>query len=104
MKVKPLQDWAVIKPKEAEDKTRGGIIIPESAKGQSQEGKVIAIGEGRFKEKRDKKGDVTERKFVKTVVKPGDRIMYDKIGATEITVDGEEIVLVREEDILGWLS
>ncbi len=104
MKVKPLHDWAVIKPKEAEDRTTGGIILPETAKDQPQEGKVVAIGEGRFKEKRDKKGDVTERKFVKTVVKPDDRVLYDKVGATEITVDGEEIVLVREDDILGWLT
>ena len=104
MKIKPLHDWAVIKPKEDADRSPGGIIIPESAKGQSEEGEVLAIGEGRFKEKRDKKGDVTEKKFVKTTVKPGDHVLYEKYGTSKITVDGKEVVMVREDDILGWMK
>jgi len=101
MKVKPLQDWAVIKPREPEEKTAGGIVIPDVAKERPQEGKVLAIGEGRFKEKKDKKGKVIEKTFVKTVLKPGDRVMYEKYGARRITLEGEEIVMVREEEVLG---
>jgi len=65
---------------------------------------VLAIGQGRYKEEEDKKGKVTERKFVPTVVKPGDRVLYEKYGVTKIDLDGEELVMIREDSILGWVK
>lgn len=101
MKMRPLHDWALIQPKAEMEKTAGGIIIPDTAKEKPQEGKVLAIGGGHLKEERDKKGKVIEKKFVPTVVKPGDHVMYEKYGVTKVDVNGEELVLVREENILG---
>lgn len=101
MKIKPLQDWAVIRPSEPNEKTAGGIVIPDVAKEKPQEGEVLAIGEGRFKEKKDKKGKVIEKTFVKTVLKPGDRVLYEKYGVRRIPLEGEEFTMVREEDVLG---
>jgi chaperonin GroES len=104
MRVRPLQDWALIRPKEAEEKTAGGIFLPEVAKERPQEGEVIAIGEGKFVEEKEEKGKdkgKKEKKFVKTTLKPGDQILFEKYGARKIEVDGEELVMVREEDVLG---
>lgn len=102
MKFRPLQDWALIRPREGQEKTKSGIIIPDTARSVPQEGEVLAIGGGRMKEERDRKGEVTEKKFEKTVVKPGDRVLYEKYGVTKLDLEGEELVLVREENILGW--
>ena len=101
MKIRPLHDWALIRPKSEKERSAGGIIIPEVAKEKPQEGEVLAIGEGHYKEEHDKKGKVIEKKFVQTVVKPGDHVLYEKYGVTKVDVDGEELVLVREESILG---
>ncbi len=101
MKIRPLQDWALIRPKGEAEKSAGGIIIPDVAKEKPQEGEVLAIGGGHYKEEEDKKGKVIEKKFVPTVIKPGDRVMYEKYGVTKIEIDGEDLVLVREENILG---
>lgn len=101
MKIKPLQNWALIRPKSEKEKTAGGIIIPDVAKEKPQEGDVLAIGGGHFKEEYDKKGKVTEKKFVPTVVKPGDHVLYEKYGGTKVDVNGEELVMVREDNILG---
>ena len=103
MKIKPLHDWAVIRPKEAEERTAGGIVIPDTAKEKPSEGEVLAIGTGKFVEEKDKKGKVKEKKFVKTVLKPGDHILYEKYSGTKIGVNNEELVMVREEDVLGLL-
>jgi len=106
MRVRPLHDWALIRPTEAEDRSAGGILIPDSAKERPQEGEVMAIGEGRFfqeKNKTDKK-DKKEKKSVKTTLRPGDHILYEKYGARKIEVDGEELYMVREEDVLGCLD
>ena len=103
MKFRPLQDLALIRPKAEPEKTTGGIIIPDMAKEKPQEGEILAVGPGRFKEERDTKGKVAEKKFVQTVVKPGDRVLYEKYGVTKIELDGEELVLVREENILGQM-
>src|SRR5262245_32055543 len=104
MKIKPLHDWAVIRPKEAEDKTAGGIVIPDSVKEKPSEGEVLAIRTGKFVEEKDKKGRVVKEKtFVKTVLKPGDHILYEKYSATKVGIDNEELVMVREEDVLGLL-
>jgi chaperonin GroES len=101
MKIRPLNDWALIRPRSEAEKSAGGIIIPDVAKEKPQEGEVLAIGGGHYKEEQDKKGKVIEKKFVPTVVKTGDRVLYEKYGVTKIEVDGEALVLVREENILG---
>jgi chaperonin GroES len=105
MKVKPLHDWAVIRPSEPAEKTAGGLFIPDSAKDKPQEGLIEAIGPGALEEeKRDKKKDKKkERRFVPTVVKPGDRVAYGRYAGGTYIIDGEERVLVRERDILGIL-
>jgi chaperonin GroES len=107
MKIRPLQDWAVIRPNLPLEKTAAGIVIPDVAKEKPQEGKVLAIGEGRFVEKKDKKGNVIEKKFVKTSLKPGDRVLFERYSAVKVPESasgGEEMVMVREEDVLGYLE
>jgi chaperonin GroES len=108
MKIKPLNDWAVIVPSEASTRTAGGIIIPETAKEKPAEGTVEAIGPGaleeeKWEEKKKEKGKRKERKFIPTSVKPGERIMYDRFAGQKIDINGEERVLVREKNILGIL-
>jgi len=92
MKIKPLQDRIVIKRIEEEEKTKGGIIIPDSAKEKPQEGRVVAIGDGKTLET-GKKAPLT--------VKPGDKILFGKYSGTEIKIDGEEHLIMREEDVLA---
>lgn len=108
MKIKPLNDWAVVAPSEAMTRTAGGIIIPDMAKEKPAEGTVEAIGPGaleeeKWEEKKKEKGKRKERKFIPTSVKPGERIMYDPYAGQKITVGGVERVLVRERNILGIL-
>jgi chaperonin GroES len=105
MKIKPLNDWAVIRPSEAEDRTAGGIYIPETAKEKPAEGIVEAIGPGAFEEEKRgaKKEGKKERKFIAATVKPGERVLYERYAGQKITIDGEERVLVREVNILGTL-
>lgn len=103
MRVKPLQNWVVVQPDEPEEQTAGGIFIPDAAKERPESGKVVAAGDGRFVEEKDAKGKVKEKKFVKTTLKPGDHIMYEKYASRKVQVDQEEVVLVREEDVLGYL-
>jgi chaperonin GroES len=106
MKLQPLNDWAVIRPAAAEEKTAGGIIIPDTAKEKPQEGVVEAIGPGAYEEEKseDKKKDKKARQFVPTSVKPGERVLYQRYAGTSYTIAGEELVLVREKDILGILT
>lgn len=104
MSVKPLQNWVVVQPDEPEEQTAGGIFIPDAAKERPESGTVVAAGDGRFVEEKDAKGKVKEKKFVKTILKPGDHIMYEKYAARKVQVDQEEVVLVREEDVLGYLA
>ncbi len=92
MKIKPLHDRVIVKRTEENEKTKGGIIIPDSAKESPAEGKVISVGPG----KRDETG-----KLVPVDVKAGDRIIFSKYGGNEIKVEGEEYIIMREEDILG---
>jgi chaperonin GroES len=108
MKIKPLNDWAVIVPSEAMTRTSGGIIIPETAKEKPAEGTVEAIGPGaleeeKWEEKKKERAKRKERKFIPTSVKPGERIMYDRFAGQKIDINGEERVLVREKNILGIL-
>lgn len=106
MKLKPLHDWAVIVPSEAESRTAGGLYIPDSAKEKPEEGVVEAIGPGAYEEeKRDKKKDEKkERKFIPATVKPGDRVLYERYAGQTYTIDNEERILVRERDILGQIE
>ena len=95
MKFRPLHDRVVIKRIEAEEKTSGGIIIPDTAKEKPQEGEVIAVGPGA----RDEQGRVTPLD-----VKAGDRVLFGKWSGTEIKIDGEDLLIMKESDILGVLE
>jgi len=92
MTLKPLQDRVVIKKVEEEQKSAGGIIIPDTAKERSMQGDVVAVGPG----KEDKNGQRMEMS-----VQPGDRVMYGKFAGTEVSIDGEEHLVMREEDIMA---
>ncbi|HOL22247.1 MAG TPA: co-chaperone GroES [bacterium] len=92
MKLRPLGDRIVIEPLEAEEKTKGGIILPDTAKEKPQEGKVVAVGKG----KTDDSG-----KLIPMEVKVGDKILYGKYAGTEITIEGKEYIILREEDVLA---
>ncbi len=95
MKIRPLQDRVIVKRLEEEDKTKGGIIIPDSAKEKPQEGKVSAVGKGKITE---------DGKVIPLDVKVGDRILFGKYSGTEVKIDGEEHLIMREEDILGIIE
>jgi len=105
MKVTPLQDWAVIRPSGADEITAGGIIIPDTAKEKPHEGVVEAIGPGALEEEKYGKKKVVkkDRRFIPTTVKPGDTVLYEQYAGQTYTVSGEELVLVRERNILGIL-
>ena len=93
MKVRPLQDRVLIKRLEDDvEKTKGGLYIPDSAKEKPQQGKVMAVGKGRVND---------EGKIIPLDVKAGDKILFGKYSGSEIKVDGEELLIMREEDILG---
>ena len=90
MKLRPLEDHVVVKPLEAEDRTAGGIILPDTAKEKSTKGEVIAVGKGRV---------TPSGKRVEPQVKVGDRIIYGKYSGTEVKLDGTEYKIVTENDI-----
>jgi len=92
MKFRPLHDRVVVRRLEAEEKTAGGIIIPDTAKEKPMEGEVIAVGPGA----RDEAG-----KLVPLDVKAGDRILFGKWSGTEVKLDGEELLIMKESDIMG---
>ena len=106
MKLKPMNDWAVIRPSDAAEKTSGGLYIPDSAKEKPQKGVVEAIGPGAYEEEKygKKKDKKKERKFIPATVKPGDVVLYERYAGQTYTIEGEDLVLVRERDILGILS
>ncbi len=95
MAIKPLSDRVVVKPSEAEEKTSGGIILPDTAKEKPQEGTVIAVGPGKVSENGTK---------VAMEVKVGNKILYGKYSGTEVTIDGVEHLIMRESDILAVIS
>ena len=105
MGIQPLQDWTLIEPSEAKGKTTGGLFIPDTAKEKPVEGKVLAVGKGRWETPEQKLGRKPTKKekkvFNSTVLKPGDRVLYEKFGTTDVELDGKELVLVRESDVLG---
>ena len=92
MKFRPLHDRVVVRRIESDDRTAGGIIIPDTAKEKPQEGEVVAVGPGG----RDEAG-----KLIPLDVKAGDRILFGKWSGTEVKVDGEELIIMKESDILG---
>ena len=92
MAFRPLHDRVVVKRLEGEEKTKGGIIIPDSAKEKPQEGKIIAVGPGA----RDEAG-----KLVPLDLKAGDRVLFGKWSGTEVKVDGEDLLIMKESDVLG---
>lgn len=94
MKINPLDDRVVVRPNEAEEKTAGGIVLPDAAKEKQQRGTVIAVGPGRLL-------DSGERAPVSVQV--GDQVLFGKYGGTEIEVDGEDVKILRESDILAKL-
>ncbi|TKS57881.1 MAG: molecular chaperone GroES [Nitrospira sp.] len=108
MGLQPLQDWALIEPSEAKGKTAGGLFIPDTAKEKPVEGKVLAVGKGRWETPEEKGGSKPKKKeekvFKPTVLKPGDQVLYEKYGTTKVDLDGKELVLVRESDVLGWVG
>jgi chaperonin GroES len=92
MKIRPLQDHVIVKRVEEEGKTKGGIIIPDTAKEKPIEGKVLAVGNGKV---------LKDGKVHPLDVKVGDRILFTKYAGNEVKLDGEEHLIIREEDILG---
>jgi len=95
MKIRPLQDRVIVKRVEEEDKTNGGIIIPDTAKEKPMEGKITDAGKGKVRE---------DGKIHPLDVKVGDRILFGKYSGTEVKIDGEEHLIMREDDILGVIE
>jgi len=96
MNMQPLGDRVIVKPLEAENKTKGGIVIPDTAKEKPQEGKVVAVGKGKFSE---------SGQLQALEVKAGDRVLYGKYSGSEITTkDGEELLIMKEDDILAIIK
>jgi chaperonin GroES len=92
MNIKPLDNRVVIKPLEAETKTKGGIVLPDTAKEKSQKGEIVSVGPGRLL-------DSGER--VKPAVAKGDKVLFGKYAGTEVKVDGVDLVIMKEDEILG---
>jgi chaperonin GroES len=95
MKVRPLHDRILVKRIDEEEKTKGGIIIPDTAKEKPQEGRVIAVGKGKLSD---------DGKLVALEVQKGDRILFSKYAGTEIKLEGDEHIIIREEDVLAVLE
>ncbi|OQZ02865.1 MAG: co-chaperone GroES [Candidatus Brocadia sp.] len=93
--IRPLDDRVVIEPMEAEEKTAGGILLPDTAKEKPMKGKIIAVGEGKMLE---------SGKRAELLVKKGDKVLYGKYAGTEVTVDGKEYLVMRESDILAKIE
>jgi chaperonin GroES len=95
MKLKPLGDRLIVQAVEEEETTASGIVLPDTAKEKPQRGKVLAVGDGKF-------GDDNER--VPIDVAEGDEVLYSKYGGTEITIDGEDLLVLRESDVLAKVA
>jgi chaperonin GroES len=95
MAFKPLHDRVLVRRVESEDKTKGGLIIPETAKEKPAEGEIIAVGEGARKDSGE---------LIKMSVKKGDKVLFGKWSGTEVTIDGEELMIMKESDILGIIG
>ena len=95
MKLRPLQDRILVKRVEEESKTKGGIIIPDTAKEKPAEGEVISVGIGKMGE---------DGKTIALEIKKGDKILFGKYGGTEVKIEGEEYLIMREDDVLGVIE
>ena len=95
MNLKPLHDRIIVKPSEAEEVTKGGIIIPDTAKEKPMQGEVIAVGNGKITE---------EGKVLPLQVKAGDKVLYGKYSGTEVNFDGEDHLIMRESDVFAIIS
>jgi len=95
MKFRPLHDRVVVKRLEGEEKTKGGIIIPDNAKEKPQEGEVVSVGPGG----RDESG-----KLIPIDIKTGDRVLFGKWSGTEVKIDGQDLLIMKESDIMGVLG
>ena len=95
MKIRPLNDRILVKRLAEEEKTAGGIIIPDSAKEKPAEGEIIAVGAGKLNDKGTR---------VPVELKAGDRVLFSKYGGTDVKIDGEEYLIMREDDILGVIE
>ena len=93
LKIRPLDDRVVVEPFEAEERTRGGIVLPDTAREKPQQGKVIATGPGKLLEKTGERGKMS--------LKVGDAVFYGKYSGTEIELEGEKYVILRESDVLA---
>jgi chaperonin GroES len=92
MKIRPLQDRIIVKRVDEEETTKGGIIIPDTAKEKPQEGKVIAVGKGKIND---------DGKLQPLDVKKGDKVLFSKYAGTEVNIEGDEHLIIREDDVLG---
>ena len=90
MNVKPLSDRIIVKPAEAEEKTASGLIIPDTAKEKPMKGEIVAVGKGKITD---------DGKEIKLELKVGDKVLYGKYSGTEVTIDGEEYLIMRESDV-----
>ena len=95
MKIRPLQDRVIVKRLAEEEKTKGGIFIPDTAKEKPQQGKVVAVGKGKVAD---------DGKLIKLDVKAGDRILFSKYAGTEVKIEDEDHLIMREDDILGIIE
>ena len=95
MAIRPLDDKVVIEPLEAEEKTKGGILLPDTAKEKPTKGKIISVGEGKL---------LDNGKRAALLVKKGDHVLYGKYAGTEITVNGKEYLIIKESDILAKIE
>lgn len=95
MAFKPLHDRVLVRRIEGDEKTKGGLIIPDSAKEKPSEGEIVSVGEGARKDNGE---------LIEMAVKAGDRVLFGKWSGTEITIDGEELLIMKESDILGKMA
>jgi len=95
MNIRPLQDRVIVKRLEEEQKTKGGIIIPDTAKEKPIEGEIVAVGNGKITD---------DGKVIKPEVKVGDLVLFSKYGGTEVKIDGMDYLIMREEDIMGIIE
>lgn len=95
MKIRPLHDRILVERVEEEEKTAGGILIPDSAKEKPQKGRVVSVGEGKFNDKGER---------VKPDVKAGDTILFEKYAGNEVKIEGKEYLIMREEDVMGIIE
>lgn len=95
MNLKPLHDRVIVKPSQPEEVTKGGIIIPDTAKEKPQQGEIIAVGQGKITE---------DGKVLPLQVKKGDKVLYGKYSGTEVSIDGEDYLIMRESDIFAIIG